>query len=46
MPRAIHSSARLDDQKQIGIAGFFAAGGDQRMSLAAMMGLVVEEMRH
>src|ERR1700746_2451185 len=35
-----------DQQEQIGIAGFLAAGGQHRVYLATMMGLVIEEMRH
>src|SRR5262252_8670043 len=32
-------------QKQIGVAGLLAGGGDHRVRLAAMMRLVIEEMR-
>ena len=33
------------NQEQIGVLGLFAGGGDQRMRLAAVMRLVIEEMR-
>ena len=35
-----------DQQKEIGIAGRLAGGGQHRMGLPAMVGLVIEEMRH
>ena len=33
-----------DDQEQIGVAGLLAGGGQQRVRLAAVMRLMVEEM--
>ena len=35
-----------DEQEQVGIAGLLAGGGQHRMRLSAVMGLVIEEMRH
>ena len=34
------------DQEQIGVAGLLAAGRDHGMGLTAVVGLVIEEMRH
>jgi len=35
-----------DEQEQIGVARLLARGGQHRMRLPAMMGLVIEEMGH
>ena len=34
-----------NDEEQVGVAGRLSGGGDQRVRLAAVMRLVVEEMR-
>ena len=41
-----HTGGPAPTREQIGVAGLLAAGGDQRVRLAAVMGLVIEEMRH
>src|SRR5258705_7792945 len=33
-----------NDQRQVGVAGLLAGGGDHRVRLAAMMRLVIEKM--